>query len=497
MQRKNGMVFFKKKRVNFIGLLMSFLLLCGCSGSDGEPVENIFTKDIEGRKSMLENPSVDYELPGVYPAISVDLMGYEVGRKKIAVLAASRLPAFYEVRDSQTGKVVYEGGVKRKNVQSDSEISVGTVDFSGFNTPGTYYIETEILGRSKDFSIVEDVYQSMLTDAYSKLRALRCDGCHGERIPFEQDKSSALNSVGGWHTSAEGEKDVVESCLAVMDLCTIYEFYPKIFSDDYGSEDSGNRIPDILDEAFYEANWLFTMQNKESGGVYASISLDGDKGSDSLCVRAETTRATAYYCACMAKVSFVSKRFNQELSNKAMQAAVLAWNTLEANKSIVDSDQMFRAASELFRLTGQDVYKKVVNDFLSANADKPYESRSTLDGAITYLSSARATDVGFCTLLMNNLMKHTEGKVADATASKYLVEADEAEVSDVLRTAYEFAIVDYINSSIEYVNGEEDCLHYVGGRNAYSINYFDSIDTPDSLVKIIAVAARLSASDDK
>ena len=77
----------------------------------------------------------------------------------------------------------------------------------------------------------------------------------------------------------------------------------------------------------------------------------------------------------------------------------------------------------------------------------------------------------------------------------YAVESDDAEVSDILRTAYEFAIVDYINSSLEYVYGEEDCLHYIGGRNAYSINYFDTINTPDSLVKIIAVSARLAASD--
>ena len=57
--------------------------------------------------------------------------------------------------------------------------------------------------------------------------------------------------------------------------------------------------------------------------------------------------------------------------------------------------------------------------------------------------------------------------------------------------------MDYINSSIEYVHGEEDCLHYIGGRNAYSINYFDTINTPDSLVKVIAVSARLAASGDK
>ena len=488
---------FKKKKANFIAVLMSVLLLCGCGGADGEPVENIFTRDTESRKTMLENPSIDYDLPGVYPAISVDLTGYEVSRDKVAVLAATRLPAFYDIKDSVTGKVVYEGSVKRKDVTTAEGLSVGTADFSGFNTPGTYYIETEILGRSKDFEIKEDVYGDLLSTTYQRLRDLRCDGCHDGVVSFEHDKSLTLDISGGWHTSETGEKDVVEGCLAVMDICTIYEFYPKIFTDDYGTENSGNRIPDILDEAAFETWWLFNMQNKETGGVYASVSLASGKEGDSFCVRAETTRATAYYCACMSKVSFTFKRFNQDMSAKAMQAAVLAWKCLEANKNIVDSDQMFRAASELYRLTGQDVYKKAVTDYLSANADKPYGSRSALDGAITYLSTARPTDVGYCTLLMDSLMKLAEGKVADAVASRYGVEADDADPADVLRTAYEYAIVDYINSSIEYVNGEEDCLHYVGGRNAISKNYFDTINTPDSLVNIIAVAARLAASGDK
>ena len=488
---------FKRIGINLISVCMSVLLLCGCTGATGEPVENIFSKETESRKSMLESPSVDYELPGVYPAVSVDLLGYEVSREKIAILASSRLPAFFEVKDAATDKVVYEGSVRKKEVSGEDGLFVGIADFTGINTEGTYYIETEILGRSKNFTIGENIYSGLLADSYKKLRNLRCTDCHESLIPLETDKSRSVNVGGGWHTSATGEKDVVEACLAIMDICTIYEFYPKVFTDDYGFEESGNKIPDILDEAYYGTEWLFSMQNKETGGVYASVSFDTDKDSGDMYVRAETTRATAYFCACMAKVSFTFKRFNQELSTKAMQASVLAWKCLEANKNIVDDDQMFRAAAELYRLTGQDVYNSTVVDFLKVNADNPYDNRLTMDGAITYLSSARATNVSFCTSLMNNLMKHAEAKVADADASRYGVEADDADVSDVLRTAYEYEIVDYINSSIEYIEGEEDCLHYIGGRNAYSINYFEKIDTPDSLASIIAISARLANSGDK
>ncbi len=486
---------------NFIVISLIAALLSGCGGNgDTEVNMNIFTKDSGNRKTMLDEPSVDYEIPGVYPSVTVDLMGYEVGRDKEAVLSAPRLPAFYEIKDAATDDVVYQGSVKRKDIESKDGMSAGVIDFSGLNTVGTYYIETEILGRSKVFKVKENVYDDLLKSGFAKLHGLRCEDCHNASVPLESDSGRMIDVKGGWHTSDNGEKDVVEGCLALMDICTIYEFYPKLFTDDYEISESGNRIPDILDEAAYEAEWLLLMQNKDSGGVYASVSFGASQQNQSsvaLVVRSETTRSTAYFCACMAKVSFTFKRFNIDLSNKAMQASVLAWKCLEANKGIVDSEQMFRAATELYRLTGQDTYKNVVNDFLKANADKPYDSRPVLDGAITYLSTARATNVGFCTLLMDSLMKREETKVALSNASSFEVESEDAEPEDVLRTAFEYAIVDYINSSIEYVRGEEDCLHYVGGRNAISKNYFDTIDTPDSLVNIIAVAARLAASGDK
>ncbi|MBR6307954.1 MAG: glycoside hydrolase family 9 protein [Lachnospiraceae bacterium] len=491
----------RKILANFILLSLFTVIIGGCGkAGDTEANINIFTKDSGNRSTMLDEPSVDYELPGVYPSIAVDLLGYEVGRDKEAVLSASRLPAFYEIKDAATGKVVYQGSVKKKDIESKDGLSSGVIDFSGLNTVGTYYIETEILGRSKVFKVRENLYEDLYKASFIKLHDLRCENCHMSSVALESDASKTINAGGGWHTSDKGEKDVVEGCLAVMDICTIYEFYPKLFTDDYGIEESGNRVPDILDEAAYEIEWLLLMQNKETGGVYASVSYAAGaqaQSGDNLAVRSETTRSTAYFCACMAKASFTFKRFDADLSSKAMQASVLAWKCLEANKNIVDSGQMFRAATELYRLTGQETYKSVVTDFLKVNSSKPYDSRPVLDGAITYLSTARSTDVGYCTALMDNLMKREESKVALANGSSFEIESVDADISEIIRTAYEYAIVDYINSSIEYVNGEEDCFHYVGGRNATGTNYFDSINTPNSLVNIIAVGARLASSADK
>ena len=221
----------RKFLANFIVISLLAVTLGGCDKTgDPEANINIFTKDSGNRSTMLDEPSVDYELPGVYPSISVDLIGYEVGRDKEAVLSAPLLPAFYEIKDAATDKVVYQGRVKRKDIGSEDGMSAGVIDFSGLNTVGTYYIETEILGRSKVFKVRENIYTDLLKSSYTKLHDLRCDDCHKEAVSLESDSNRTLNVSGGWHTSDYGEKDVVEGCLAVMDICTIYEFYPKLFT---------------------------------------------------------------------------------------------------------------------------------------------------------------------------------------------------------------------------------------------------------------------------
>lgn len=483
-----------KRIQNCILLVTVSCFLSACMGESVEVKENIFTMDqaAKERESMLEEASLDYEIPETLPSILVSLGGYETGKDKVAVLSAQTLPAAFEVKNFFTGEVVYKGNVRRKDTVEEDGLSTGIADFSELDTEGFYYIETEILGKSKGFPIAAGVYESLLSESYQRLHNLRCDGCHEEPVDFENSALGSLDVKGGWHTNISGEKDVVEGCLAVLDICTSYDYYSNSYTDDYGAEDSGNKIPDILDEAAYEVNWLLLMQNPETGGVYTSVSLD--QNGQKLVVRGETTKATAYFCTCMAKFSQTIKKFDAKLSAKAISAAGLSWKCLEANRDIVTADQMYRAAAELYKVTGQETYRKVVSDYLKDNAGNPYEGRLTMDGAITYLSTARNTNVDYCTKLMSTFVTLVEKKASTAKESRFLVYDTEEETEDILRDACEFAIVDYINTSDEYVSESMDFVDYICGRNALSKNYFNDINTPDALAKMISVTARIKAS---
>ena len=58
---------------------------------------------------------------------------------------------------------------------------------------------------------------------------------------------------------------------AVADLLLAFEDYDKVFSDNVGIPESGNGTPDVLDEVRYELEWMFKMQDEQSGGVYHKV----------------------------------------------------------------------------------------------------------------------------------------------------------------------------------------------------------------------------------
>ena len=472
--------------------LAAMLLLSGCGSISNE---DTLMQQAEVKESMLTEPVLLSETPVTYPKILVDESGYLPTSDKTAVLAADLLPAEFNVIDKKTGKIVYEGKVSGKDTGDEADTLYGIADFSDLTKEGTYYIETEILGKSKEFTITTDKYESLYISTLKRLESMRCENCHTRKAKVEGNEELSIDVSGGLHTDSDDNKDVVEGCLAVMDICTALEYYPSVFSDDIIIALSGNKIPDILDEAIYEVEWLLKMQNQKTGGVYASVVYSEEDSQ--VKVVSETTKATAYFAASMAKFSITVKKYDAELSKKAFQAAALAWKCLEANKDIVTNEQRFRAAVEMYRASGSGVYNRVILDYLKDNADKDFESDSVLDGAITYLNTTRSVNMDYCASLMSTFMDRTEEKINLAESNPYGIESEELSAEELLRNMFELIIVDYIISSNAYTETEEDYMHYLGGRNFKSAYLIDDINTPDSLVRLIAFSAKLSAELEK
>lgn len=476
----------------FISIVIVSLILtsgCGDSVKTDTPMQSEKAKEeASKRTSMLTEAEYDYEVPKMSPLILVDKLGYATNDSKQAIIEAPILPAVFYVIDSQTEEEVFKGNVKKTKSTEDGDSLTGICDFTELKTEGEFYIKAEIVGVSQNYKIYDNYYEQSLINAYSSIEDFVCNHSDSSVI-IENSTDTYIDASGGYHTDRDGRKDVVEGCLSVLDLLSSYEFNKKAFSDDCGISMSGNKIPDVIDISEMEVEWLLKMQNSQTGGVYSSLQRNE---AGELVVVGETTNATALFCAAMAKSAMVLKNYYPDVAKRCNQAAGKAWKCLEANKALVPSEQMFRAAVEMYRLTGYGVYNNVIKDFLASCDNQAGDSRIVLDGAISYLATPRNTDTKACGTLMTGFMTRTEDKATSASKSRYNVESGEMTPEELLRNAYELTIVDYAISSTEYTKLEKNYLHYLGGRNSDSIIYLNNLSGLDSYAELIGLVTMLN-----
>jgi endoglucanase len=258
--------------------------------------------------------------PGVSAAIPfdahllVDQFGYRPGDPKVAVIrdprvgydAASRFSpgSAYQVRRTADGSVVFSARLTPWNhgaVEASSGDRGWWFDFSALDTPGSYFIyDPQTRVRSATFLIAPDVYRKVLRAAmrmfYYQRSGLAKQAPYAEAcwvdgpsyigphqdldardITDPDNPAKVRNVSGGWFDAGDTNKYVTFAVQPVHQLLTAYQENPKAFGDDFGIPESGNGIPDVLDEVKWETDWLKRMQYPDGSAalkvgetVYAS-----------------------------------------------------------------------------------------------------------------------------------------------------------------------------------------------------------------------------------
>src|SRR5258708_12120828 len=73
-------------------------------------------------------------------------------------------------------------------------------------------------------------------------------------------KSLIKDLRGGWYDAGDFNKYTSWAARYIIVLLQAYEEHPQAFSDDYGIPESGNGVPDILDEVKWGLDWLVRVQ---------------------------------------------------------------------------------------------------------------------------------------------------------------------------------------------------------------------------------------------
>ncbi len=240
--------------------------------------------------------------------LAVDQFGYLPQMKKVAVIVNPQKgwnaadsyvpPETVEIRRWKDRGQVLTGKPSSWQEGKTDETSGDAgfwFDFSSLTQDGLYYVyDPTNRVRSAPFEIGANVYKPVLVAASKMYYFNRANvpkerpwACVGMRCwlatadfvgPLQDREARSINSrndaqtsrdlSGGWWDAGDTNKYVTFALNPVHQLLTAYSEHPTAFTDDFGIPESGNSIPDILDEVLVELNWLKKMQADDlQGGV--------------------------------------------------------------------------------------------------------------------------------------------------------------------------------------------------------------------------------------
>ena len=478
-----------------LSMLLCVGLITGCGGNDSLTSigENNQTQDGE-MESLGLSPEFDYDIPEILPDIMINQLGYASGSNKIAVFRGEALPDTYDLVNAETGAVVYTGEIESKGYNEITEENISYGDFTDYNTAGTYYLQADVIGRSYSFVIEDNPYSAVFKEALKQYYYNRCgltlssefagdaahNACHTKMAKFMEDSASQseIDISGGWHTGENGYRNVSGGCQATTILLLAYELYGEVFTDDTGIPESGNGIPDIMDEIKYEIDWLFKMQDSASGAVYSAVNvIDNSAATYQLYIEPVSMEATIRFASTMAKFSYLYQGYDLNYATQCLKAADRAYRFAEKYLADVSPEDYFCAAAELYRATGTNGYRRAAQDYLNSENGIDMENDYVFWGCVTYLSTKQKVDMDLCNKVIGILLKYVENISFDSKSSKYLTEGNKEQNNndELLHKMERLTVVDHIITNHEYTTVLENHLHYFMGRNAMSISYLDGL----------------------
>jgi endoglucanase len=374
--------------------------------------------------------------------IRLNQMGFYPGASKIAIVLASKSNTFQI--ETLAKKKVFQATLE-KSIRADFAGNITSIaDFTAYHKPGNYVLHIADVGYSWPFVIKRSVHHDVAgasIKAYYFMRASiplkekyagkwqRAEGHPDTNVLIHQSAATDKRLAGmvilsprGWYDAGDYNKYIVNSGISTSTLLSLYEDFPDYMKTvKLNIPESGNHIPDVLNEVLWNLRWMLTMQDPDDGGVYHKLTNAAfdkmempDKSTEPRYVVQKGTAATLDFAAVMAQAGRIFKTFPKELpgladsclneANKAWEWAVknpnIAYNQDAMNQKYSPkittgaygdhdfSDEFIWAASELFVTMQQDKFLKTVNLLSDENMPVPSWGQVRLLGYYTLIKHA-------------------------------------------------------------------------------------------------------------
>lgn len=529
--------------------------------------EGLYYATFEGNCPTENSDTV--ELSHIQRHILVDQFGYLKNAEKVAIIKNpvdgydndvqySAGNKFWVI-DASSLDTVFAGIPtlwKNGATHDQSGDQVWWFDFSVVSDSGHYYIVDSATNASSTlFRISDHVYNDAFMAAVKSFYYQRINfdktatyaGNWADAACYEganQDKHARsildptnaaleMDLSGGWFDAGDYNKYTNPAALTLRALLSAYYHNQVGLSrDDLNIPESGNGIPDILDEIKWEMDWLLKMQlpssHADAGAVLhklSSTSFSQHKSPPSTSTEARyyappTTGATASACAAFALGSIVYDLLPspsmQSYADQLKNAAISAWNYLDQNKAYSDYDNAgfstarFKdapsrqannrasAAAYLYYLTGNTNYRLYFDDTASkynpvikSSYIDPFDEL-TIESALFYTLIPGATS-SIVNMIKSNYMSGISnstgdyyGKYKDSTdAYRAYLRSNfhtwgsnqvKGQAGVLMRNVSTYGLNPSPNSLSDYENASSGYLHYIHGCNPIGKAYLSNVN---------------------
>ena len=502
-------------------------------------------------------PSSPYTATATNDTIRINQLGYYPTQEKIAVTDCQNVKGF-TITDETTGQTVFSG-IPLYTASSEWSDKIRTIlDFTAVTAPGIYRLTVD-KRYSVPFSINE---KALLPLSQAALKAYYFQRCsmpietayagkwnrpsahpdnhviiHASAASTGRPEGIVISSPKGWYDAGDYNKYIVNSAFSIGLMLSAYQLFPEYFKKlESHIPESGNGVPDLLDEIYYNLEWMLTMQDPTDGGVYHKLTTPSFEGF----IRPEECRQPRYvvqksvtaaldFAAVMAQASrlyspytsyfpgFTEKAiqaaekayvwanehpeayYNQEQLNRRYQPAITTGEYGDRNTN----DERFWAATELYLSTEKTMYLQGAEQYAPHQYTLPGWSNPSALGIFSWMQTDRQIQnagKSFLSQLKKNLVQQADSIIQGADSSPFHAPYGHRKedffwgsLADRCATQGISLVIAYLHSGNRiYLKNAHRNMDYLLGRNATGYCYITGLgfQHPKHLHH------RLSASDD-
>lgn len=409
--------------------------------------------------------------------IRLNQIGFYPNAPKIAIVLTNKSGTF--TLQVAGKKVVYKGLLKKSGQPDFAGQYTWIADFSRFTKPGKYVLSVPGIGTSYPFSISRNVHRDVAhatIKAFYFMRAStpllekyagkwhRAMGhpdnkvlVHASAVSEGRPEGSFVSSPRGWYDAGDYNKYIVNSGISTYTLLSLYEDFPEYMKTvKLNIPESGNGIPDLLNETLWNLRWMLTMQDSIDGGVYHKLTNAAfdkmempDKATEPRYIIQKSTAATLDFTAVMAQSARIFRQYEVQLpgfADSCREAALKAWEWAQANPHVIYNKYVLNSNFSPKITTGDYGDNEVRDEFIWAASelfvtlkDIKYVNKINLipDTKMPLPSWSQVRVLGYYTIARNSERVAATGYKNIAEVKKRIVNYADGLIKDANKTAYQ------------------------------------------------------------